>query len=250
MKLEEQTSRLHIDDARTASASPEGETPPPADAGSTTSSASKPKRVRTGCLTCRERHLKCDEGMPICLNCKKSNRECKRGMRLNFIDTKVEDTQIVAPGADWKINFQDESRDIAAEYKGGAGRYAAVEPEDHMDVKPDTFAQNPPNVPDAPVMSHQPLPPMISTPPEVHGTYMSDQPTRHEVMHHSHSSTASSSSNTIYTPSEASYNTDDTLVHAEPRTALTKPDEVLFMQVFIEEVGIWMDSMDRFKHVC
>ena len=51
--------------------------------------------MRTGCLTCRERHLKCDEGMPICLNCKKSNRQCKRGVRLNFIDTKVEETQMV-----------------------------------------------------------------------------------------------------------------------------------------------------------
>lgn len=30
--------------------------------GPITAAANKPKRVRTGCLTCRERHLKCDEG--------------------------------------------------------------------------------------------------------------------------------------------------------------------------------------------
>lgn len=49
--------------------------------------ANKPaKRVRTGCLTCRERHLKCDEGLPDCQNCRKSSRICKRGVRLNFID--------------------------------------------------------------------------------------------------------------------------------------------------------------------
>lgn len=30
--------------------------------GPITAASSKPKRVRTGCLTCRERHLKCDEG--------------------------------------------------------------------------------------------------------------------------------------------------------------------------------------------
>lgn len=55
-----------------------------------TAALAKSKRVRTGCLTCRERHLKCDEGTPDCLNCRKSSRECKRGVRLNFIDIKVE----------------------------------------------------------------------------------------------------------------------------------------------------------------
>ena len=83
--------------------------------------ASKPKRVRTGCLTCRERHLKCDEGEQSCLqtftkltgggytsnnqqcqNCRKSSRLCKRGVRLNFIDTTVKSPPIIPPTADWK----------------------------------------------------------------------------------------------------------------------------------------------------
>ena len=63
--------------------------------------ASKPKRVRTGCLTCRERHLKCDEGLPNCQNCRKSSRVCKRGVRLNFIDTTVKNPPIIPPTADW-----------------------------------------------------------------------------------------------------------------------------------------------------
>lgn len=61
----------------------------------------KPKRVRTGCLTCRNRHLKCDEAMPICVNCQKSNRKCERGIRLNFIDLKVEHLYTLPP-VDWK----------------------------------------------------------------------------------------------------------------------------------------------------
>lgn len=65
-------------------------------------SASKPKRVRTGCLTCRNRHLKCDEAMPICINCQKSNRKCERGVRLNFIDLKVEQPPYLLPPVDWK----------------------------------------------------------------------------------------------------------------------------------------------------
>jgi hypothetical protein len=62
----------------------------------------KPKRVRTGCLTCRERHLKCDEGLPNCQNCRKSSRVCKRGVRLNFIDTTVKSPPMIPPTADWK----------------------------------------------------------------------------------------------------------------------------------------------------
>ncbi|KAK0621648.1 hypothetical protein B0T17DRAFT_618072 [Bombardia bombarda] len=87
----------------------------------------KSRRVRTGCLTCRERHLKCDEGLPDCVNCRKSNRECKRGVRLNFIDIQVKDPPR-APTLEWSIHFQDESRLIASEYKGGLGRYPRPDP--------------------------------------------------------------------------------------------------------------------------
>ncbi|KIV91868.1 hypothetical protein PV10_06359 [Exophiala mesophila] len=34
------------------------------------------KRSRTGCLTCRQRKLKCDEQRPQCGQCQKSHREC------------------------------------------------------------------------------------------------------------------------------------------------------------------------------
>lgn len=63
---------------------------------------SKPKRVRTGCLTCRNRHLKCDEAMPVCMNCQKSSRKCERGVRLNFIDLKVEQPPYLLPRVHWK----------------------------------------------------------------------------------------------------------------------------------------------------
>lgn len=63
----------------------------------------KPQRVRTGCLTCRERHLKCDEGLPHCQNCRKSSRVCKRGVRLNFIDTTCKPLQFeIPPTEDWQ----------------------------------------------------------------------------------------------------------------------------------------------------
>ncbi|KAK6957888.1 hypothetical protein Daesc_000677 [Daldinia eschscholtzii] len=34
------------------------------------------KRTKTGCLTCRKRRIKCDEGRPTCNNCLKSKRQC------------------------------------------------------------------------------------------------------------------------------------------------------------------------------
>jgi hypothetical protein len=35
-------------------------------------------KVRSGCLTCKSRHLKCDEAQPSCLRCIRSQRECRR----------------------------------------------------------------------------------------------------------------------------------------------------------------------------
>ncbi|KAF2217816.1 hypothetical protein CERZMDRAFT_63943 [Cercospora zeae-maydis SCOH1-5] len=35
------------------------------------------KRTKTGCLTCRKRRIKCDEGRPVCKNCVKSKRHCE-----------------------------------------------------------------------------------------------------------------------------------------------------------------------------
>ncbi|XP_044721301.1 fungal zn(2)-Cys(6) binuclear cluster domain-containing protein [Hirsutella rhossiliensis] len=33
-------------------------------------------RSYSGCLTCRQRKLKCDESKPLCDNCRRSSREC------------------------------------------------------------------------------------------------------------------------------------------------------------------------------
>ncbi|CAG8890958.1 unnamed protein product [Penicillium egyptiacum] len=38
--------------------------------------ASRPK-VRTGCMTCKQFHKKCDEGRPVCLVCTSYNRKCE-----------------------------------------------------------------------------------------------------------------------------------------------------------------------------
>ena len=254
MRLEEETSKLALDDQMPGSDGVEDHATPPAEG----SSASKPKRVRTGCLTCRERHLKCDEGMPVCVNCRKSNRPCKRGVRLNFIDTKVEDPQIIAPGADWSINFHDESRNIASEYKGDVHKYAPIEADAMEGVRADeALPQEAVSMPHAPIMAHQQLPPINSPLPDPaasHGqSQMQDH--GHEAIRHSHSSHSSHSSRPMYTPpsqhSEHSYSSpEQTMTQSPPmRDYLDSAEETLFMQVFVEEVGLWMDSMDPHKHV-
>ncbi|KAI0478787.1 hypothetical protein GGR56DRAFT_689771 [Xylariaceae sp. FL0804] len=55
------------------SSSPEGQDEP----SSAQKKAAVRKRTKTGCLTCRKRRIKCDEGRPTCNNCLKSKRQCE-----------------------------------------------------------------------------------------------------------------------------------------------------------------------------
>ncbi|KAF2083891.1 C6 zinc finger domain protein [Saccharata proteae CBS 121410] len=41
-------------------------------------------RSRNGCLTCRKRKIRCDEGRPVCGNCRGRNLECQRGIALKW----------------------------------------------------------------------------------------------------------------------------------------------------------------------
>ncbi|PHH78480.1 hypothetical protein CDD82_3033 [Ophiocordyceps australis] len=92
----------------------------------TVATAPKSRRVRTGCLTCRQRHLKCDEASPDCFNCRRSKRQCKRGLRLNFLETMVHVPSGLASSRDWTVDFVDESLRIASEYRGGLNRYSTL----------------------------------------------------------------------------------------------------------------------------
>lgn len=229
------------------------------DSGDNNAAASRPKRVRTGCLTCRERHLKCDEGLPNCVNCRKSSRPCKRGVRLNFIDTQVKTPPITPPTLEWEISFLDESREIASEYRGGLGRYAALkqEPGESEVVKEEAQFDFSTSMIETPVLAHQQLPSAQSLPNSGIEAFagvsqrMSDQG---REAHHQHSSSASEStfsSHTVPAQSHTSYNNPEPSVTPpnDSKASLNSPEELLFMQVFVEEVGLWMDSMDPFKHV-
>src|SRR3954470_12179261 len=60
--------------------------------------AHKPK-VRTGCVTCKVRRVKCDESKPFCLKCTKSGRRCDGYVPLKtwVFEVKTRDESSTSP---------------------------------------------------------------------------------------------------------------------------------------------------------
>lgn len=237
----------------------------------------KSTRTRTGCLTCRDRHLKCDEGSPSCQNCLKSNRECRKGMRINWIDTQVKAPPHLIPptgkslrlhlypastvadtchGKDnWTVEFKDESRKTASEYIGGIEMYPARDPAHsrNRSFQPSAYQTT--------YAHHHRISNYSDMTSEYgsQGGYAPMRPFQNPQQHHLAHSTpsdnmsAQASVNAFMTPNPE----DHPLSRADARDLqelegpdyLVDQEEVLFMQVFVEEVGIWMDSMDAKKHV-
>jgi hypothetical protein len=149
------------------------------------------------------------------------------------------------------VTFQDESRDIASEYRGGLGRYA---PLDNDIITPPRdqsleFPTRPLNI--DPLMSadNNSLPPIHSAGGYSDGglSVKQENHSRQTSRHHSHSG----SNVSFLAPPSTLYSNppEQTLTPPnETRDYLNSPEEVLFMQVFVEEVGLWMDSMDPLKH--
>ncbi|KAI7022959.1 hypothetical protein KC362_g12861, partial [Hortaea werneckii] len=183
----------------------------------------------------------------------------------------------------WKVEFLDESRDIASEYMGGLSKYKALEQEPPTALR----QQAPPmafdfatTAPPAPSIPHQPLPPIQGILPEPYQESAQTQtqvPSQQSVAQsyeahikpdpsqsyampplpqvpHSGSTSdgqynSSAAGSTAGHGSVVSYQTAPTEPSDdERRQYLDSQEETLFMQVFVEEVGLWMDSMDSQKH--
>ncbi|GAP91880.1 putative C6 zinc finger domain-containing protein [Rosellinia necatrix] len=279
----------------------------------------KSRRVRTGCLTCRERHLKCDEETPDCRNCRKSNRECKRGVRLNFIDLTCREPPFIPQVDDWLVEFQDESRLIASEYRGGLGRYPKFD--DQVTTPPqdaylETSLQKNSQNSKRPELRRNTEHASFASTRQHQGTYYDERGQTHpelllDAQIHSRKGSAASYGQSMSASSTPRYGNPpsdvyapvedmDTGFHSHQRyrgsdisTAasvagvadagppsatrssgsgkpdiagnlengvatpddnsgeryyLTSPEELRFMQVFVSEVGLWMDSLDKEKH--
>jgi hypothetical protein len=164
----------------------------------------------------------------------------------------------MAPIHDWNVTFLDESREIASEYRDGLSKYIALEQRQSRTLRTESglgFDFSGPVI--APSIQHQQaLPPIQGMLPD---TFQNDPTSLNfdthprEVHHqhtHSHSESTYSGSN-IPTTAGTSYGSAEQqlVTSAEGRDYVRDPNEVLYMQVFVEEVGLWMDSMDADKHV-
>ena len=161
------------------------------------------------------------------------------------------------------VHFQDESRDIASEYAGGISRYPPLmvsPPRKKMkNIPPPT----PPGtisigsmVPMPPVpTSHPTLPPILPLLPNPAQTNDKSAISYEDMKSRQAHSAASYPSYTAPAPPPLLRSTAQVMggspapVRLETRRYLDNPEETLFMQVFVEEVGIWMDSLDPHKHV-
>ena len=155
------------------------------------------------------------------------------------------------------VHFQDESRDIASEYAGGISRYAAF-----ARVAPPKPTRNSPPTPrqtatvttvtSAPA-SHPTLPPILPLLPTPMHTGEPINNFEEVKPHHRPGYPAYAPPLPPPPPPPSStMNSDHTMSPPPPkevRNYLNNTEETLFMQVFVEEVGIWMDSMDPYKHV-
>jgi len=92
------------------------------------------------------------------------------------------------------------------------------------------------------------LPPIQSNGQNLDGSFSSKQEPQpaQPSRHHSY---AGSDGSLLSGALSASYSNPEPLTPPnEVRRFLNTAEEVLYMQVFVEEVGIWMDSMDPHKH--
>ncbi|KAF5537010.1 transcriptional regulatory moc3 [Fusarium phyllophilum] len=62
-------------------------------------------RVRSGCLTCRARKVKCDEAKPVCNNCTRLQRQCTYKAQRVFRQTASADNS--SPGQLSSLHFED-----------------------------------------------------------------------------------------------------------------------------------------------
>lgn len=253
---------------------------PAGDGDNSGEGPSKPKRVRTGCLTCRERHLKCNEEWPNCQNCRKSGRDCKRGIKLNFIDTwcqRPPNILTLHGTNDWRVEFLDESREIADEYVGGTHVYLPLVqpvPSALTDERPRENATSlnreraAPSAPNA--LPQHALPPIqgilpdvayldpTSAQPDIGSMFPAGRPD--SIQYPIQPEDPNAGRDALYAPGidsgtmSAQTNSfvpveqDLSREQSESRDSLSTAEETLFMQVFVEEVGVWMDSMDPLKH--
>ncbi|KAI1387989.1 uncharacterized protein F4822DRAFT_298391 [Hypoxylon trugodes] len=89
------------------------------------SSTTRVPRTRTGCWTCRDRSVKCDEARPRCGKCHKANLTCQYGIRLQWLEDSV--ARGIRHGREgaWRPKHKDVPPEVRFEESPGSTRYRA-----------------------------------------------------------------------------------------------------------------------------
>ncbi|KAJ5327501.1 transcriptional regulator family: Fungal Specific TF [Penicillium brevicompactum] len=222
------------------------QTPPRSRAGrkkGTGISHTKARRSRTGCFTCRQRHLKCDEAVGKCMNCRKSDRVCRRGVRLNFIDIQtVAPPHLIARPDGSKVTFRDDSRLIASLYVGGFEIYPPVQPESSIE-------ENGQSCHDLDVIGPEDLTNIFQSVAHSFDPLGFDVPhptadfVETDPWHQSHLVPGDE-----LLPHGTSNFARKLADRQESHQSLTDPDSVSCLRAFVEEIGPRMDAMDEMNH--
>ena len=169
---------------------------------------------------------------------------------MNFIDTQCRRPSYLLPAThDWRVTFQDDSRDIASEYRGGLETYHPLEPEpkrQKLDVHDLNYEYG--TMTAAPVMSHTQLP----TAANFQSFSESSQPVFATTNAQNYVDPTQQMQTYAEQAQSVRQSFDQGVMMEQQEQQVAAPledrNEVLYMQVFVEEVGLWMDSMDRDKH--
>lgn len=226
---------------------------PIVNSGSTTTER-PPKRTRTGCRTCRERHLKCDERRPECGQCLKGKRACSYERFLKWdkhIDRREIPYEVPIPFGN-PFGIKDESVAIASEYVGGEDWYASHEKQRR---RTDQEALRNPDQPSAQHVSSgsRPFGSWPTTTTDGNHRQVNQPQTRvpsegtHKLMPNGgHLSTILLGlAHHEGDLQSAKYS----LKESQKHPMVANPIEAHFLNVFIEEMGSWMDMMNSNQYV-
>jgi hypothetical protein len=216
------------------------------------------KRTRTGCNICRERHLKCDEGKPHCSQCIKRKRtdECNYGLQLKF--TKFLDVRepphlcpVTGP-----FRLQDESVEIASEYVGGEEQYALQK--QSQELSNQIEARQPLRLRSGiaghgiKIRNDYSHARAIDSPLQSSNSAQSRIPHSGDLRHHPQYSPAESSPQTLLSaPGSAMLrHLSEPQLSPYPQDYLPIEDPIdqHFMEVFIEEMATWMDTLNAISY--
>ncbi|KAL6910633.1 hypothetical protein GGI43DRAFT_390656 [Trichoderma evansii] len=199
-------------------------------------SGTNQRRVKTGtCLTCRKRHLKCDERRPECKRCEKAGRSCffSEGPRPNSLDGNAleKSDYFVFPEDHIWVNVPPSVR-FAHQVRLKTRKAGRDPPKMGNDT---TSSQNSPS-------DHQPAVPTEIIPG---GLHLSMLPATHFLFE---DVSCSQTTNTPVGSLMEALNSNLPIYTPQPRAALRDPEQARLLNLYTEHLSGWLALNDPRHH--